>query len=107
MNRAKIEDVLLKMGVPAGVKGFNYIVDSVEIIEEKGEDIRIIGLYQAVADRNDSTSSKVERAIRYAFSTTRNKKENEEAINYYIGLVDYGNASSLKRLHMLLKRETP
>lgn len=30
MSRAKIEDTLLAMGVPAGIKGFNYIADVIE-----------------------------------------------------------------------------
>ena len=41
MNRAKIEDTLFAMGVPAGIKGFNYIADAMQIFDERGADIQI------------------------------------------------------------------
>lgn len=34
LSREKVEAVLFKMGMPANVKGFGYIVDSVLILEE-------------------------------------------------------------------------
>lgn len=34
MDRVKIENVLFDMGVPAGIKGFTYIVDAVEYINK-------------------------------------------------------------------------
>lgn len=72
MNRAKIEDVLLAMGAPAGIKGFNYIADAIEIFDERGTNIGITKeLYPAVAEKNNTTSSRVERAIRHAFERVR------------------------------------
>lgn len=41
MNRAKIEDTLLAMGVPAGIKGFNYIADAIQIFGEKERIFRL------------------------------------------------------------------
>lgn len=104
MNRAKIEDVLLAMGVPAGIKGFNYIVDAIEIFDERGTNISITKeLYPTIAEKN-TTPSRVERAIRHAFEVVRTKG-NSEAVNKYIGTVNCNNSSSLKQLHMILKRE--
>lgn len=34
LSREKVEAVLFKMGMPANVKGFGYIVDSVLLLEE-------------------------------------------------------------------------
>lgn len=62
MNRAKIEDTLLVMGVPAGVLGFNYIVDAIEIFNERGIDISIVKeLYSGIAKKNNTTPSRVDR----------------------------------------------
>lgn len=105
MNRAKIEDVLLAMGVPAGIKGFNYIADAVEIFDERGTNISITKeLYPAIAEKNATTPARVERAIRHAFEVVRSRGNSEE-VSKYIGTVNCNNSSSIKQLHMMLKRE--
>lgn len=105
MNRAKIEDALLAMGVPAGIKGFNYIEDAIEIFDERGTNISITKeLYPAIAEKNNTTPSRAERAIRHAFEIARTKGSSE-IVGKYIGIVNCNNSSSLKQLHMMLKRE--
>lgn len=105
MNRAKIEDVLLAMGVSAGIKGFNYIADAIEIFEERGTDISITKeLYPAIAEKNNTTPSRVERAIWHAFERVRTRG-NVETVNKYIGTVNCNNSSSLKQFLVMLKRE--
>lgn len=106
MNRAKIEDTLLAMGVPAGIKGFAYIADAIQIFEERGTNIRITKeLYPAIAERNDTTPSRVERAIRRAFERVRSYKGKPEVVEKYVGFTNCNNSSSLKQLYMMLKRE--
>lgn len=106
MRREQIEDALLAMGVPAGIKGFTYIADAVEYIDEHGTDIGITKeLYPFVAKRNHTTSLRVERAIRHAFGVARNVKADYETVNHYIGFINCSNSSSLMMLHMILKRE--
>lgn len=106
MNRAKIEDVLLAMGVPAGINGFNYIADAVEIFDERGTNISITKeLYPAIAKKNNATSSRVERAIRHAFERVRSYRGNPEVINHYIGMDNCENSSSLKTLYIRIKQE--
>lgn len=81
MNREKIEDTLLAMGVPAGIKGFNYIADAMQIFDERGTDISITKeLYPAIAERNNTTPSRTERAIRHAFGIVRGHKGNTEIV---------------------------
>lgn len=105
MNRAKIEDALISMGIPTGIKGFTYIVDAVEIFDERGTNIKITKeLYPAVAQKSDTTPPRAERAIRHAFEVARSKGK-LEAVNYYIGFTNCNNSSSLKQLYMMLKRE--
>lgn len=79
MNRNKVEDVLFDMGVQASHRGFDYIVDAIEVIEKEGCDVSATKvLYPAIAKKNKSTSSRVERAIRYAFELSYNGSENRE-----------------------------
>lgn len=106
MNRAKIEDTLLAMGVPAGILGFNYIVDAIEVFNERGTNISITKeLYPAIAKKNSTTQSRVERAIRHALTIARDCRGKCETVNHYIGFANCQNSSSLKQLHMMLKRE--
>lgn len=106
MNRAKIEDALLSMGVPAGIKGFTYITDAIQIFDERGTNIRMTKeLYPAIAKKNNTTPSRVERAIRHAFTITRDCRGKYETVERYIGFANCKNSSSLKQLHIMLKRE--
>lgn len=106
MNRAKIEDALLAMGVPAGIKGFTYITDAMQIFDEKGTNIGITKeLYPTIAKKNSATPSRVERAIQHAFEVVRSHKGKPEVVEKYIGFTNCNNSSSLKQLYMILKRE--
>lgn len=106
MNRAKIEDVLLAMGVPAGIKGFNYIADAVEIFDERGTNISITReLYPAIAKKNNTTTSRAERAIRHAFDVARSPKGNYDVVEKYIGFMNCENSSSLVMLYKRIKQE--
>lgn len=106
MNRAKIEDVLLAMGIPAGIKGFNYIADAIEIFNERGTSIGITKeLYPAIAKKNATTPQRVERGIRHALEVVRSYKGNPEVVNHYIGMDNCENSSSLKTLYIRIKQE--
>lgn len=106
MGRAKIEDALLAMGVPAGIKGFTYITDAIQIFDERGINIRMTKeLYPAIAKKNNTTPSRTEKAIRHAFEVVRSHKGNPETVEKYIGFTNCNNSSSLKQLYMMLKRE--
>lgn len=106
MNRAKIEDALLAMGVSTGIKGFAYIADAIQIFDEMGTNISITkDLYPTIAERNNTTPSRTERAIRHAFEVVRSHKGNPETVEKYIGFTNCNNSSSLKQLYMMLKRE--
>lgn len=106
MNRAKIEDTFLAMGVPAGIKGFTYVADAIQIFDERGTNVQIAKeLYPAIAKKNSTTQSRVERAIRHALTIARDCRGKYETVNHYIGFANCQNSSSLKQLHMMLKRE--
>lgn len=106
MNRAKVEDALLAMGVPAGIKGFTYITDAIQIFDERGTNIQITKeLYPAVAKKNNTTPSRAERAIRHAFERVRSYGGNPEIVNHYIGMDNCENSSSLKTLYIRIKQD--
>lgn len=106
MNRTKIENVLMDMGVPTGIKGFTFITDAVEYIDEYGEDIYVTKeLYPDIAKKRSTTPSRVERAIGYAFQTARSGKGNFDMVEKYIGFVYSANYSSLVMLHKKIKQE--
>lgn len=106
MNRSKIEDILLAMGVPAGINGFNCIVDAIEYIDEHGTEISVTKeLYPAIAKKRKTTPSRVERAIRHAFDIARSEKGDYEVVDKYIGFMDCTNFNSLAMLHKRIKQE--
>lgn len=105
MNKQKIENVLLKIGIPASLKGFKYIIDAVMIIDEFGLRSVTKNLYPDVAKINGTTASRVERAIRHALELTRSRKGDPEVINHYIGFENVQNSNSLSMLHLRIKEE--
>lgn len=106
MNRAKIEDALLAMGIPTRIKGFNYIADTIQIFDERGTNIGITKeLYPTIAKKNGTTSSRAERAIRHAFEVARSPKGNYGVVEKYIGFMNCENSSSLVMLYKRIKRE--
>lgn len=108
MTREKVEDTLLSMGIPAGVKGFAYIPDAIEIFEKRGIYVYFTkDLYPAIADKRNTSASKVERAIRNAFDIARSSRGDYEIVNKYIGYMHNANSHSLKQLYVMLKREEP
>lgn len=65
----KIEDVLMELGITPNLSGFNYICRSVEMIMISKQRLKIVdGLYADVATEFGTKKSRVDRAIRHAFS---------------------------------------
>jgi len=70
-----ITKMLHELGIPSHIKGYQYIRDAVEIIYERPE---IIGgitkeLYPELAEKFETTVSRVERAIRHAIEVSWNR----------------------------------
>lgn len=108
MDREKIEDVLIKIGMPTHFKGFTYIADVMEIFEEIGTKDLVLSkdVYPEVAKRNCTSDRNVEKAIRHAFLTVRDKlKADYDTVNHYIGFANCTSFNSLVHLYLMLKRE--
>lgn len=70
-----ITKTLHELGVPSHIKGYQYIREGITLVYKRPE---IIGgitkeLYPEIADRFDSTVSRVERAIRHAIEVSWNR----------------------------------
>ncbi len=64
----KLSNLFLGMGIPAHIKGYQYLREAIRLVIEKPDMIGGITkeLYPAIARRFSTSSSKVERAIRHA-----------------------------------------
>ena len=104
LSREKVEAVLFKMGMPANVKGFGYIVDGVLLLEEDSK-IKTTYLYFKVAQQHGTTGQRVERAIRHAFDIVRSCRGDYDEVNHYIGFINCANSPSLSMLTMKIREE--
>lgn len=86
----KITNIFISLGIPAHIKGFHFLRDAVKMSIETPEIINSITkqLYPKIAEKNSTTSSKVERAIRHAIEVawSRGRIEN---INTLFGIKVY------------------
>ncbi len=82
----KITEILHQIGVPAHIKGYHYLRNSIKMSIENPEIINSITkqLYPAVAQNFDSTPSRVERAIRHAIEVAWDRGD-VEVLNSYFG----------------------
>lgn len=105
MLEEKVEDVLINMGVPAGLSGFDFIKEAVLIVDKDGVNIRWTGIYAQIGKKYGKTASQVERSIRHAFDVARSVRGDYDAVEHYIGFTNTNNASSISLLYLKIKRE--
>lgn len=101
----KIEDALIAMGIPASISGFDFIKESVLILDRDGMKVKWVGVYAEIGEKRGKTVSQVERAIRHAFEVARSVRGDYDAVNHYIGFSNTNNASSICLLYRTIKRE--
>ena len=82
----KVTEILHEIGVPAHIKGYHYLRDSIIMSVEKPEIINAVTkqLYPSVAKKYETTSSRVERAIRHAIEVAWDRGD-VEVLNSYFG----------------------
>ncbi|MBQ6569684.1 MAG: sporulation transcription factor Spo0A [Clostridia bacterium] len=88
----KITDILHHIGVPAHIKGYHYLRDAIILCITKPEIINAVTklLYPTVAKDYDTTSSRVERAIRHAIEVAWDRGD-VEVLNSYFGYTIQGS----------------
>ena len=81
----KIGNLLIGWGITPINNGFYYIIDAVEMFKEN-PNVKAMEVYKALAEKCGSTSDRVNRCIRHAFS----KISEYDKVNYF-GDVKYSN----------------
>lgn len=88
-----VREVLLDIGVPDNLIGHGYLVDGIMMAIEDPTLLNKItsSLYPAIAQNNDTTASRVERAIRHAVEVAFDRTDMDALAKYF------GNTISLNR----------
>lgn len=82
----RITEIMHKLGVPAHIKGYLYLREAIELVINNIEMLGAVTkeLYPTVAENFNTTSSRVERAIRHAIEVAWDRG-NEQELNKYFG----------------------
>lgn len=88
----KITNIFITVGIPAHIKGYQFLREAIKLAMENPDIINSITkkLYPSIAERYDTSASKVERAIRHAIEVAWNRGKIEN-INNIFGLTVYSN----------------
>ncbi len=82
----RVTEIIHQIGVPAHIKGYQYLRDSILMAIEDDEIINAVTkrLYPTVAKKHGTTSSRVERAIRHAIEVAWDRGD-VDVLNSYFG----------------------
>ncbi len=82
---AVVTDIIHEIGVPAHIKGYQFLRESILIAVENMEVINAVTkvLYPTVAKRYGTTASRVERAIRHAIEVAWDRGDLEVLQKYF------------------------
>lgn len=81
-----VTDIIHQIGVPAHIKGYQYLRDAIILSINNSDYINAVTkqLYPTVAKRYQTTSSRVERAIRHAIEVAWDRGD-VDTLNAYFG----------------------
>ncbi len=82
----EITEIMHQIGVPAHIKGYQYLRDAITMTVQEKELISAVTkiLYPTIAKINKTTSSRVERAIRHAIEVAWDRGD-VDILNSYFG----------------------
>lgn len=88
----KITNIFITVGIPAHIKGYQFLREAIKLAIANPEIINSITkkLYPTIAEKYDTSASKVERAIRHAIEVAWNRGKIEN-INNLFGLKVYSS----------------
>lgn len=88
----KITNIFITVGIPAHIKGYQFLREAIKMAIDNPEIINSITkkLYPSIAERFETSASKVERAIRHAIEVAWNRGKIEN-INALFGVRVYSN----------------
>jgi two-component system response regulator (stage 0 sporulation protein A) len=81
-----VTEIIHQIGVPAHIKGYHYLRDSIMLVVEQPDIINSVTkqLYPMVAKKSNTTASRVERAIRHAIEVAWDRGD-VDTLNAYFG----------------------
>ena len=88
----KITNIFITVGIPAHIKGYQFLREAIKLAIDNPEIINSITkkLYPTIAEKYDTSASKVERAIRHAIEVAWNRGKIEN-INNLFGIKVYSS----------------
>ena len=88
----KITNIFITVGIPAHIKGYQFLREAIKLAIKSPDMINNITkkLYPSIADKYNTSSSKVERAIRHAIEVAWNRGKIEN-INNLFGIKVYSS----------------
>lgn len=88
----KITNIFITVGIPAHIKGYQFLREAIKMAIDNPDVINSITkkLYPSIAEKFETSSSKVERAIRHAIEVAWNRGKIEN-INSLFGVKVYSN----------------
>lgn len=88
----KITNIFITVGIPAHIKGYQFLREAIKLAISNPEIINSITkkLYPTIAEKFDTSASKVERAIRHAIEVAWNRGKIEN-INNLFGIKVYSS----------------
>ncbi len=88
----KITNIFITVGIPAHIKGYQFLREAIKMAIDNPEIINSITkkLYPSIAQKFETSPSKVERAIRHAIEVAWNRGKIEN-INTLFGVKVYSN----------------
>lgn len=89
--RIKISDMLHTLGVPSHIRGYQYIRDGIVMMYEEPDMLKGITkeIYPELALKYNTTTSRVERAIRHAIEVSWSRGDYQLMDKYFGNSVDY------------------
>lgn len=84
-DELKVTDILHQIGVPAHIKGYQFLRDAILLTMNEPEYINAVTkrLYPEIAKKNGTTASRVERAIRHAIEVAWDRGDLETLQKYF------------------------
>jgi two-component system response regulator (stage 0 sporulation protein A) len=104
----EVTNLIHQMGVPAHVRGYQYIRDAILMVVDETSLLGAVTkeLYPAIAEKYDTTPSRVERAIRHAIELAWDRG-NVELMNKFFGYtidVERGKPTNSEFIAMVADR---
>lgn len=72
MNRKAVSELLMEAGMSPSLRGFDYIIDALELIDSDRGFLYSVTklLYPAIAEKHNSTPARVGRCIKHAIDVS-------------------------------------